>query len=164
MHARCWPFATNDKNLLKLASETVLMLVFLTTAVLRSALAKLDLVDAGLLKEDDLTSEERQMPRSLSVFMVVVTCTIPIATLVYNHCVYKHRTSKSNGSEEEDIVCVDNSVQGTYTTILLAKHTHRIRLFARGLPWYYYDKIRLRLERSDPYSVILFQKQQRVRG
>ena len=39
MHARCWPFATNDKNLLKLASETVLMLVFLTTAVLRSALA-----------------------------------------------------------------------------------------------------------------------------
>ena len=34
-----------------------------------------------------------------------------------------------------------------YTTILLAKHTHRIRLFA--IPWYYYDKIRLRLERSD---------------
>ena len=97
MHARCWPFTTDDKNLLKLASEMVLMLVFLSTAVLRSALAKLDLVDAGLLRADDLTSEEREMPGHLAVFMVVVTCSIPITILVYNHCVYKHRTSKSWG-------------------------------------------------------------------
>ena len=93
MHARCWPFTTDDKNLLKLASEMVLMLVFLSTAVLRSALTKLDLVDAGLLRADDLTSEEREMPGNLAVFMVVVTCSIPITILVYNHCVYnRHGT------------------------------------------------------------------------
>ena len=32
MHARCWPFVDHGKNLLKLGSEVVLMLVFLSTA------------------------------------------------------------------------------------------------------------------------------------
>ena len=32
MHARCWPFVDHGKSLLKLGSEVVLMLVFLSTA------------------------------------------------------------------------------------------------------------------------------------
>ena len=39
--------------------------------------------------------------------MVVVTCSIPLAILAYNHIVYKHLdTSKSDGSEE-DVVSDD---------------------------------------------------------
>ena len=40
------------------------MLVFLATAVLRSALAKQDLVDAQLLSPESLTTEERRMPKA----------------------------------------------------------------------------------------------------
>ena len=75
----------------------------------------------------------------------------------HNTKTQNEKERQSNGSEEED-----NSVQGTYTTILLAKYTHRTRLFA--IPWYY-DKIPYASNAQTPdYSVILFQKQQRVRG
>ena len=55
MHARCWPFQRAEENRLKLGTEVVLMLVFLSTAVLRAAYTKQELVDAGMLHEDDLT-------------------------------------------------------------------------------------------------------------
>ena len=44
--------------------EVVLMLVFLATAVLRSALSKQDLVDAQLLSPESLTVEEKRMPKA----------------------------------------------------------------------------------------------------
>ena len=50
--------------MLKLGVEVVLMLVFLATAVLRSALAKQDLVDAKLLSPESLTMEEKRMPEA----------------------------------------------------------------------------------------------------
>ena len=50
--------------MLKLGVEVVLMLVFLATAVLRSALAKQDLVDAQLLSPESLTVEEKRMPKA----------------------------------------------------------------------------------------------------
>ena len=37
MHARCWPFKDDNKNLLKLGAEVALMMVFLCSALLRSA-------------------------------------------------------------------------------------------------------------------------------
>ena len=84
MHARCWPYADDGKNLLKLGSEVALMLVFLATAVLRSSLTKQDLVDAKLLREENLTEEERDMPELLSVFMVLVSVLIPFTIFLYN--------------------------------------------------------------------------------
>merc|ERR1711865_750384 len=84
MHARCWPYADDGNNLLKLGSEVVLMLVFLATAVMRSALTRHDMVDAKLLREEDLTEEERNMPELLSVFMVLVSVLIPFTIFLYN--------------------------------------------------------------------------------
>ena len=84
MHARCWPYADDGKNLLKLGSEVALLLVFQATAVMRSALTRHDMVDAKLLREEDLTEEERDMPELLSVFMVLVSVLIPFTIFLYN--------------------------------------------------------------------------------
>ena len=96
MHARCWPYADDGKNLLKLGSEVALMLVFLATAVMRSALTRHDMVDAKLLREDDLTEEERDMPGLLSVFMVLVSVLTPFTILLYN------KFKKSNEKQDCD--------------------------------------------------------------
>ena len=84
MHARCWPYADDENNLLKLGTEVALLLVFQATAVMRSALTRHDMVDAKLLREEDLTEEERDMPELLSVFMVLVSVLIPFTIFLYN--------------------------------------------------------------------------------
>ena len=100
MHARCWPYADDGKNLLKLGSEVVLMLVFLATAVMRSALTRHDMVDAKLLREEDLTEEERDMPELLSVFMVLVSVLIPFTIFLYNK--FKKSDEKQEGESDDD--------------------------------------------------------------
>merc|ERR1711865_418186 len=96
MHARCWPYADDGNNLLKLGSEVALLLVFQATAVMRSALTRHDMVDAKLLREEDLTEEERDMPELLSVFMVLVSVLIPFTIFLYN------KFKKSNEKQDCD--------------------------------------------------------------
>ena len=100
MHARCWPYADDEQNLLKLGSEVVLMLVFLAAAVMRSALRTHDMVDAKLLREEDLTEEERDMPELLSVFMVLVSVLIPFTIFLYNK--FKKPDEKQEGESDDD--------------------------------------------------------------
>ena len=100
MHARCWPYADDEQNLLKLGSEVVLMLVFLAAAVMRSALRTHDMVDAKLLREEDLTEEERDMPELLSVFMVLVSVLIPFTIFLYNK--FKKSDEKQEGESDSD--------------------------------------------------------------
>ena len=100
MHARCWPYADDGNNLLKLGSEVVLMLVFLAAAVMRSALRTHDMVDAKLLREEDLTEDERDMPKLLSVFMVLVSVLIPFTILLYNK--FKKPDEKQEGESDDD--------------------------------------------------------------
>ena len=100
MHARCWPFVDHGKNLLKLGSEVVLMLVFLAAAVMRSALRTHDMVDAKLLREEDLTEEERDMPELLSVFMVLVSVLIPCTIFLYSK--FKKPDEKQEGESDDD--------------------------------------------------------------
>ena len=100
MHARCWPYADDGKNLLKLGTEVVLVLVFLATAVMRSALTRHDMVDAKLLREEDLTEEERDMPELLSVFMVLVSVLIPFTILLYNK--FKKPDEQHEGEPDDD--------------------------------------------------------------
>ena len=85
------------------------------------------------------TVQTLSLTRQLSYVMVIGSIGIPLSCKLWTTYVTGDRTT-----EESD---------GTYTTILLAKHTHRIRFFA--IPWYYYDKIRLRLERPDPETILL---------
>ena len=100
MHARCWPYADDGKNLLKLGTEVVLVLVFLATAVMRSALTRHDMVDAKLIREEDLTEEERDMPELLSVFMVLVSVLIPFTIFLYNK--FKKPDEKQKGESDDD--------------------------------------------------------------
>ena len=100
MHARCWPYVDDCKNQLMLGSEVALMLVFMATAVLRSALAKQDLVDAKLIREENLTEEERDMPELLSVFMVLVSVLIPFTIFLYNK--FKKPDEKQEGESDDD--------------------------------------------------------------
>ena len=99
MHARCWPYVDDCKNQLMLGSEVALMLVFMATAVLRSALAKQDLVDAKLIKKEDLTDEDREMPKALSAFMVLVSVLIQLTILLYNKC--KKTEAEAEGERPE---------------------------------------------------------------
>ena len=110
MHARCWPYADDDKNLLKLGTEVVLVLVFLATAVMRSALTKHEMVDAKLLREEDLTKEERDMPELLSVFMVLVSVLIPFTIFLYNK--FKKPDEKQKGESDDDANPVFDDDQG----------------------------------------------------
>ena len=96
MHARCWPFQRADENRLKLGTEVALMLVFLSTAVLRAAYTKQELVDARILQEDDLTEEDRNMPLVLSWFMLVCSVGIPFGILLYG----KHGTADEEGADD----------------------------------------------------------------
>ena len=100
MHARCWPYADDGKNLLKLGSEVALLLVFQATAVMRSALTRHDMVDAKLIREEDLTEEERDMPELLSVFMVLVSVLIPFTIFLYNK--FKKPDEKQKGESDDD--------------------------------------------------------------
>ena len=100
MHARCWPYADDGKNLLKLGSEVALLLVFQATAVMRSALTRHDMVDAKLLREEDLTEEERDMPEVLSVFMVLVSVLIPFTIFMYNK--FKKPDEEQEGEPDDD--------------------------------------------------------------
>ena len=70
MHARCYPYKDDDKNLLKLGTEVAIMLVFLCTALLRAVATKTALVKSGVLTDDDLTTDGTATPRVLSVIMV----------------------------------------------------------------------------------------------
>ena len=70
MHARCYPYKDDDKNLLKLGTEVAIMLVFLCTALLRVEATKQALVKSGVLTEADLTADDRAMPNVLSIIMV----------------------------------------------------------------------------------------------
>jgi len=110
MHARCWPYADDGKNLLKLGTEVVLVLVFLATAVMRSALTRHDMVDAKLLREEDLTEEERDMPELLSVFMVLVSVLIPFTIFLYNK--FKKPDEKQKGESDDDANPVFDDDQG----------------------------------------------------
>ena len=99
MHARCWPYADDGKNLLKLGSEVALLLVFQATAVMRSALTRHDMVDAKLLREEDLTEEERDMPGLISIFMVLVSVLIPFTIFLYNK--FKKSDDGEDGDDED---------------------------------------------------------------
>ena len=70
MHARCYPYKNDDKNLLKLGTEVAIMLIFLCTALLRAVATKTALVKSGVLTDDDLTIDGTTTPRVLSVIMV----------------------------------------------------------------------------------------------
>ena len=89
-------------NMLKLASELVLMIVFMSTALLRSIDTKVELVDT-CLTADDLTAEDRNMPDVLSVFMVLFSISLPFGTLVYTkiYDVNAAADSEEDGDELE---------------------------------------------------------------
>ena len=70
MHARCYPYKDDDKNLLKLGTEVAIMLVFLCTALLRVEATKQALVKSGVLTEADLTADDSAMPTVISIIMV----------------------------------------------------------------------------------------------
>ena len=74
--------------------------MFLATAVMRSALMRHEMVDAKLLREEDLTEEERDMPELLSVFMVLVSVLIPFTIFLYNKC--KKPDEKQEGESDDD--------------------------------------------------------------
>ena len=70
-------------------------------AVLRSVDTKQGLVDAGHLKEGDLTAEDRRLPGVLSVIMVLASVGIPFGILIWN-C-FDHAAEK-DVVDEADIV------------------------------------------------------------
>ena len=76
--------AQRDKSLsfLKLSAEVVLIIVFTSTALLRSVDTKVELVGT-CVTADDLTAEDRYMPDVLSIFMVLFSVGLPFGTLVY---------------------------------------------------------------------------------
>ena len=82
MHTRCWPYKDDNKNLLKLGAEVVIMMVFLLSALLRSVDTKQALVDDNILEEGDMTSEERAMPEVLSTLMVVFAAGLPFTRML----------------------------------------------------------------------------------
>ena len=75
-----------------------MVLIFLCTALLRSVATKQALVDAGQLKPEDMTQEERSMPGMLSLLMVGVGAGLPLGVLCYTKC---HKRFEDDDGDED---------------------------------------------------------------